>query len=292
MTGIIDVHAHYEPRMLKSDALFRKMDERGVAKVVLIPSMNEPLGKTPKTLLSVARYLARRTVTRPLVEAIHRHSLTAEGDVVVMGQQVLIDARPDNRGVAALCAAHPGRVRGWTFLNPRQNPRVLEELEMWRTQPGMIGIKLHPHWHDYRTELLTPILRRADELRLPVLIHLGFGARGDYRAICETFSRVRVISAHAGFPFFDDLWRAGKDLPNLFVDLSSPYIDEALARDVVRALGPERCLFGTDAPYGFHEADGTYDYGEILGWVERMKITSAERERVLFGNATELLGLA
>lgn len=292
MTGIIDVHAHYEPRMLESDALFRKMDARGVAKVVLIPAMNEPLGDPPRALLAVARALARRGMTRPLVEAFHRRTLTSDGNVMISGKEVLIDARPDNRGVASLCAAHPDRVRGWIFLNPRGNPRVLEELEQWRSQPGMVGIKLHPHWHDYRTELLTPILRRAEELKLPVLIHLGFGARGDYRAICEAFPRVRVISAHAGFPFFDDLWRAGKDLPNLFVDLSSPYIDEALARDVVRALGPERCLFGTDAPYGFHEPDGSYDYGEILGWVERMKITSAERERVLVGNASEMLDLA
>lgn len=277
--------------MLADDALFRKMDERGVSKVVLIPAMNEPLGEPPRTLLSVARALCRRTVTRPLVEAIHRSTLTREGNVMISGKEVLIDARPDNAGVAALCRARPDRVRGWIFLNPRGNPRVLDELEEWREVPGMIGVKLHPHWHDYRTEILGPVLARAEELGMPVLIHLGFGARGDYRAICERFPKLRLLSAHAGFPFFDDLWRAGKDLPNLLVDLSSPYIDEALARDVVRTLGPDRCLFGTDAPYGFHEPDGSYDYGEILGWVERMKITSRERDRVLFGNAEALLGV-
>lgn len=277
--------------MLADDALFRKMDERGVSKVVLIPAMNEPLGEPPRTLLSVARALCRRSVTRPIVEAIHRSTLTREGNVMISGKEVLIDARPDNAGVAALCRARPDRVRGWIFLNPRGNPRVLDELEQWREVPGMIGVKLHPHWHDYRTEILGPVLARAEELGMPVLIHLGFGARGDYRAICERFPKLRVLSAHAGFPFFDDLWRAGKDLPNLLVDLSSPYIDEALARDVVRALGPDRCLFGTDAPYGFHEPDGSYDYGEILGWVERMKISSSERDRVLFGNAEALLGV-
>jgi predicted TIM-barrel fold metal-dependent hydrolase len=63
-------------------------------------------------------------------------------------------------------------------------------------------------------------------------------------------------------------------------------------RAAVKALGPERCLFGTDAPYGFHEPDGSYDYGEILGWVERLPISAAAREKVLFGNALELLRLA
>lgn len=288
---IIDVHAHYEPRMLEAGALLEKLNARAVSRVVLIPSMNEPILESPTNLLKVARALARRSWTRPLVEAIHRNTLTPEGNVRIAGKTIAIDARPDNAGVAALCAQHPNRVLGWIFLNPRQNPRVLDELEQWRSSPGMIGLKLHPHWHDYRTELLTPLLRRAEELRLPVLIHLGFGARGDYRAICEAFPKLKLLAAHAGFPFFDDLWRAGKDLPNLLVDLSSPYLDEALARDVVRVMGPERCLFGTDAPYGFHESDGSYDYGEILGWVSRLPISESKREQVLFGNAEELLDL-
>ena len=86
MTGIIDVHARDKPRMLESGALFKKMEARGVSKVVLIPAMSEPLGEPPITLLAVARSLARRTLTRPLAEAFHRRTLTAEGNVIVMGQ--------------------------------------------------------------------------------------------------------------------------------------------------------------------------------------------------------------
>ena len=186
--------------------------------------------------------------------------------------------------MARLVAAHPARFLGWIFLNPRNNPRVLDELERWRAVPGMIGVKLHPHWHDYRTEILGPVLRRAEELGLPVLIHLGFRKRGDFRAICREHPRLKVISAHAGFPFYEDLWAYRGAHPNLHVDLSSPYIDEALARAAVQAMGPERCLYGTDAPYGFHEADGSYDYGEIRRWVERMPVSTAVRERIFGGN--------
>jgi predicted TIM-barrel fold metal-dependent hydrolase len=137
--------------------------------------------------------------------------------------------------------------------------------------------------------LLDPLLRRAEELRLPVLIHLGFGKRGDFRAIAQRFPKLTVISAHAGFPFYDDLWAHANDCPNLFVDLSSPYIDETLARAAVRAMGPHRCLYGTDAPYGFHEGDGSYDYGEIKRWVERMPVSSAERDAILAGNFRAIL---
>jgi hypothetical protein len=47
-------------------------------------------------------------------------------------------------------------------------------------------------------------------------------------------------------------------------------------------MGPERCLYGTDAPYGFDEEDHSYDYGEIKGWVERMPV-SAEQRDAMFG---------
>lgn len=54
-------------------------------------------------------------------------------------------------------------------------------------------------------------------------------------------------------------------------------------------MGPERCLYGTDAPYGFHAEDGSYDYGEIKRWVERMPIGARERERIFGENFQSIL---
>lgn len=289
---IIDAHAHFEPRMLDLDAVIRKMDAAGVDRVALIPAMNDPLPETPRALLAAMRGLMRSRVGRPIAELAHRATLTPEGDLRLASGTYQIYARPDNASVARALAAHPRRFLGWIFLNPRNNPGVLDELEEWRAVPGFVGVKLHPHWHDYRTGLLEPVLRRCEELRLPVLIHLGFGPRGDYRAICASFPRLTVISAHAGFPFYADLWRHGRSLPNLFVDLSSPYIDEDLARGAVAALGPERCLYGTDAPYGFHEPDASYDYGEIKGWIERMPISAGERDGIFAENFRAILARA
>jgi predicted TIM-barrel fold metal-dependent hydrolase len=256
------------------------MDAAGVDRVALIPAMNDPLPETPERLLALMRRLMSWRGSRPLAEAAHRALLTRDGHLRLGRQLVHIYGRPDNAEVARLCAAHPGRFLGWVFLNPRGNPGVLDELERWRGEPGMIGVKLHPHWHDYETRLLSPLCARAEELGLPVLIHLGFRRRGDFRSLCARFPRLTVIAAHAGFPFYNDLWSHARELPNLYVDLSSPYIDERLARAAVRAMGAARCLYGTDAPYGFHGAEG-YDYRAILGWVDRMPIGARERDRIL-----------
>jgi predicted TIM-barrel fold metal-dependent hydrolase len=289
---IIDSHAHLEPRMLDLDRLVQKMDQAGVDKVALIPSMNDPFPHTPERLLAIARRLMRSRLTRPLAERLHRALLTPEGDLKLGGHVYQLYQRPDNRRVAEALARYPDRFLAWVFLNPRGNPVVLDELEEWRQTPGVVGIKLHPHWHDYRTEALWPVLQRCQELGLPVLVHLGFGPRGDYRAIVQRCPDLTVVCAHAGFPYYDELWEFARGTRNLYVDLSSPYLDEPLVRRAVSVMGPHRCLYGTDSPYGFHEADQSYDYRHILGWVERLHLSSSEAESILGGNARQIFARA
>jgi predicted TIM-barrel fold metal-dependent hydrolase len=90
-------------------------------------------------------------------------------------------------------------------------------------------------------------------------------------------------------PHLDRIWGAIRDDRRLWLDVSSPYLDERLARDAVAAVGTDRVLYGTDAPYGFHDPDGAYDYGAIRGWVERLPVPAGAIDRVLGDNALTLL---
>ncbi|MCB9630816.1 MAG: amidohydrolase [Sandaracinus sp.] len=286
---IVDMHAHYEPRMLDLPHALAKMDAAGVDKVVLIPALNEPIPETPEALLATVRRLMRHRATRPLAEKIHRATLTEHGDLKLRGQTIPIYPLPDNERIAEVLRAFPDRVLGWIFLNPRADPDVMGTLERYAAIEGFVGVKLHPHWHDYRTDVLDPILRFCEARRMPVLIHLGFGARGDFHAMASRYPNLPIVSAHAGFPFFADLWKRRRDCPNLYVDLSSPYVNEALVRDSVKAMGPERCLYGTDAPYGFPDAGHTYDYFEIRGWVERLPVDAKAKDGIFGARFVELL---
>lgn len=288
---IIDCHAHFDPRMLALDGVIEKMDRAGVDRIVFIPALNDPLPHTPERLLAVMRALMQKRATRPLTELVHRATMR-DSAIALDGERYAIYPKPDNTSLAEVLRAHPDRFLGWIFLNPAHDPDVLDTLERWRHEPGFIGVKLHPHWHDYRTEILGPLLKRCEELGLPVLIHLGFRERGDFRSIASTYPRLKIISAHAGFPFYGDLWRYKNAYPNLHVDLSSPYIDETLARKAVSIMGPERCLYGTDAPYGESESDGTFDYRTIRGWVERMPFSGRKRDAILGANFMRLIDTA
>jgi predicted TIM-barrel fold metal-dependent hydrolase len=286
--AVIDVHAHLDERMLDVPSIVRTMAAHGVDKVALIPTMNDPLPETPEALLTVLR----RVMCSPLhslASVLNDQFMTPSGDLRLGGRIYRIYAEPDNATVAAAIAAHPERFLGWIFLNPAVMDDPVEELERWRQTRGFIGVKLHPHWHGWPIEAALPIARRCEELRLPILIHLGFGARGRWELLTRACPRLKIIFAHAGMPHYQRMWDAIRDDPNLFLDVSSPYLGEHLVRAATRAVGATRVLYGTDAPYGFHTATGGYDWGAIKGWVHRLPIRARAIDRVLGDNVEELL---
>jgi predicted TIM-barrel fold metal-dependent hydrolase len=281
--SVIDVHAHLETRMLDVPAMVQKLDAAGVDKVALIPAMQDPIRGGPEWIVKAMRFLLVRG-QQSLVERLSRGLYTKEGDLELSGEIIKIYPAPDNQGVADVIAARPDRFVGWIFLNPAVHDAV-EELERWRSKPGFLGVKLHPYWHRWKIEEALPVARRCEELRLPVLVHLGFGESGRWQVLTDACPKLRLIFAHAGMPWFGKIWDAIRTNPNLHLDVSSPYLDEKLVRNAVRAVGPERALYGTDAPYGFPAEDHTYDYGRIRGWVERLPCRTGEIELLLGGNA-------
>jgi len=286
---ILDIHAHFEPRMLEPEPMLSQMSLHRIDRVALIPTMNDPLPETPEALLTFFRRLMC-SPAHSLADLLQR-AFMRDGNLKLQGKLYEIYREPDNASISGLLAEHPSRFVGWIFLNPRASYDPLEELERWRSEPGYIGVKLHPHWHGWDLTEASSIFARCEELGLPVLIHLGFGRRGNWQWVADRYPKLRMIFAHAAMPHYQRAWTRMRGYPNLSLDLSSPYLDEALARRAVATVGPERALYGTDAPYGFHTDDDPYDYAHILGWVERLPVSSRELDRVLGVNAAELLRL-
>ena len=163
---VIDVHAHLEERMLDVPAMIAQLDARGVDKVVLIPTMLDPLPATPEILLAALRRIMMSRA-HPLARRINDLTLTRDGDLRLGRRIYQIYSRPDNETVARAITAHPDRFLGWIFLNPRAGVG-LDELEHWRATPGFLGVKLHPHWHGWDIHAALPIARRCEELGLSI----------------------------------------------------------------------------------------------------------------------------
>ncbi|HZX96103.1 MAG TPA: amidohydrolase family protein [Myxococcales bacterium] len=288
----IDAHYHLDESLESVERLLAQMRMHGIDRVALIASVCEPLhvGRVGAAFVRTMRRALAGGAPR-LGQLLYRSTVRGRGRVAFLGRSSAIHAEPDNDAVEAALAAQPDRFVGWLFVNPQTAAKVAE-IERRLRNPGWIGVKAHPFWHRYPVEALDEVASLCQERGKPMLVHLGAGARrGDFRHLPERFPRLKLVYAHAGIPWYGALWDYAVKRENVFVDLSSPYLDRSLRHRALRALGPSRCLYGTDGPYGYPAADGGYDHGAILRQIERAALPARELDLVLGGNFKALAAL-
>jgi predicted TIM-barrel fold metal-dependent hydrolase len=157
---------------------------------------------------------------------------------------------------------------------------------------GLRGLKIHPDFQRFPVDGPGACrIFEAAQGRLPVLIHTG-DIRYDYSnpdrvaRVLDRYPELTVIGAHfGGWSQWMQAARVLAGRPNLFVDTSSSLyaIAPEQARALIRLYGAERVLFGSDFPM--------WDPALELTLLARVGLTDDERERVLWRNARELLGL-
>ena len=124
----------------------------------------------------------------------------------------------------------------------------------------------------------------------PMLLHVGYDSHGDFMSLVEKVPKLKLILAHTGYPCYADTWKLIKYHENIFVDISADvYVNEAITRKAVTYLGPERCLFGTDGPYGNKAGDELFDNGFIKRRVERLFPDQGVQRQILGDNFRALI---
>ena len=63
---------------------------------------------------------------------------------------------------------------------------------------------------------------------------------------------------------------------------------DTVVKMAVDFLGPDRCLYGTDGPYGKQHPGEDYDYGWIKGRVENLSLSGRDADKV-FGDNFEVV---
>jgi predicted TIM-barrel fold metal-dependent hydrolase len=286
---IVDAHYHLDPRLETVERLLAQMTAHRIDRVALIATMCDPLhlGSLGLAMGKAMRRALAGAAPR-LGQMLYRSTVRSSDRVSFLGRSSAIYPAPDNDAVERAIGAHPDRFVGWIFVNPRAGVGA-DEVERRFQRPGWIGVKAHPFWHRYPVRDLDEVGALCAERGRPMLVHLGAGPeRGDFRRLPERFPRLNVVYAHAGIPWYRALWQDAKGRDNVFVDLSSPYLDKALRYEALRALGPGRCLYGSDGPYGYPGKDGGYDHGAILRQMERAGLAASDLDRVLGGNFLSL----
>ena len=168
---------------------------------------------------------------------------------------------------------------------------AIEELERAKAL-GIRGLKVHPDFQKVPLDdpAGVPIYRRAAELGLPVLFHMG-DDRYDYSTperlmnLLRQVPDLQVIAAHFGG------WRAWAHsyecpLPScVLYDTSStlPMIPRDMVLRMLDRFGPERFLFGTDFPM--------WSPKEELARFLALGLGEDVNEKILYGNFMKLFDL-
>ncbi|KPA18380.1 Amidohydrolase 2 [Candidatus Magnetomorum sp. HK-1] len=286
---IIDCHFHLETRILDLSELIQKMEECHIDKVALIPTMVDPFPEPKEILLRLLQKLLKSQTFRPLARLLCSN-FTKQGDIQILSKSYHIYPEPDNETIFDVIDRYPDHFFGWIFINPKSNQNIESEIFRWIDHPNCVGIKAHPFWHRYPPSELIPAAKIATQKEKPMLLHLGFDAHGDFKSLIQAVPEVKLILAHAAFPEFSDIWKTIKSFSNVYVDISqTSYVNEQTIKDVVNFLGPEKCLFGTDGPYGSMGKDGLFDFNVILKQVKQIFPEADIQKKILGENFQSLI---
>jgi predicted TIM-barrel fold metal-dependent hydrolase len=170
--------------------------------------------------------------------------------------------------------------------------------------PTVKGFKFHPpdqgfYPSDKKYYGIWEVLQAGAK---PVMFHVGFTVLGantdggsgiglDYGrpihldTLARDFPRMKIIAAHPGWPWHEELIGVLTHKKNVYVDTSG-YLAEQLPELFLRAIRSrlqDKALFGTDFPY--------VDLEQALVSFDKLGLKDGVQEKILFGNAKALFEL-
>ncbi|MCP4602590.1 MAG: amidohydrolase [Proteobacteria bacterium] len=172
-----------------------------------------------------------------------------------------------NEYVKSLCDQYPERLIGFASVNPKSPdaPAVLERAVM---DYGLKGLKLHPPLQDFypNSEFVFKVYEKALELNIPVVFHVGttpFGAACKLDQanplliddVAVHFPDLRIMLTHLGTLWHHAAFMVVEKHSNVFIDTAAYLyeIQEILTLNLIKRLGPQKIIFGTDYPSPFCE---------------------------------------
>ncbi len=194
---------------------------------------------------------------------------------------------------AAEINGHDG-IYSFGSLHPEQEDweEVMEDIKA----KGLKGIKLHPEYQQVYIDSPEAIrvLKKAEELGLYVTLHTGCDVGMDppvhceperLRRVLDIVSGENIIAAHMGG------WRSWnavyEHLAGTGVYLDTAYIASDIKPEefmqILKKHGSSRILFATDMPW---EAPH-----ETKSFIDALPISEADRDRIYYKNACDILGI-
>ena len=199
------------------------------------------------------------------------------------------DYRVENERIIGWVKQYPTRIVGFARINPYFGAKAVADIHEYAAM-GVRGIKIHPLRDFYGNrvndpELMFPLIEAIQEANLLVLVHSGNSwncAPALIADLARNFSKTNFVMAHsAGFEGHQEAIAVARHQDNLYVDTASNGYPD-ITTNVVRALGPERVIYGSDHP--------TLPFGFELGKIVKYaNLNSDQLDLILGRNLARLL---
>lgn len=196
--------------------------------------------------------------------------------------------------------AYSDKFIGFCFVDAAAGGDAVAEIDRCILQHGMRGIKLY-HQHKVQSRTQAPVMKRAAELGVPILMHAGLFrspetiARGpltsnaeDFLEALEVYPDTMFIQGHIGGGG-DWQWNLRAleviESDNYWIDLSGSVHDAGILRATVDTVGCDRVLFATDGSY---EESVAKLLAAKLSKSEMLKITSGNFAKIMSRRKAEV----
>jgi len=156
--------------------------------------------------------------------------------------------------IAALAERHPGGIYGLASLNPHiGHDAYRAELTRCVRDLGFVGVKIHTIGHamNPQSKDADMVVRLAQELGIAVMVHTGAGIPFALPAmvipLAQRYPDVPIVLAHGGYGIFGaEALTAAQMCANVFIEPS--WAPSSGIAGMIRTLGADRVLFGSDMP--------------------------------------------
>lgn len=206
-----------------------------------------------------------------------------------------------NELIADYVKQHPEKLEGWAAIDPNEQDAV-EQLEYCVQELGLKGLKLGPvyqHW-DPQDPKYWPIFKVCQKYDLPIMFHQGTTFPSKSRLkwalplqledVAMEFPDVRMIIAHLGHPWEDDMVALIRKCHNVYTDISAVhYRPWRYWQSMVNALeyGVEhKILLGSDFPSGTIDnvINGLRNINKLVEGTPMPKIPKDVQDQIIYEN--------
>ena len=205
----------------------------------------------------------------------------------------------NNPSVLEFCRAYPQKFVGFWGIDPHKKMAAVKETEHAVNDLGMKGIAIDPYLaHISPAEArFYPLYSKCCELSCAVFITMApppqvpgaimeYADPRDVDKVARDFPELTIIMSHGGYPFVSEAVYTCLRNANVYMDISeyerAPMVNVYV--EAMNSLIPDKVVFASAHPF--------VELKDALAAYEAFPLKPEVREKVMYGNARKILGLA